>query len=250
MKRAKRLLKAYNELNNAPTSIISHMSLVVIYIIVLSCLYSRLIAVLLHKIDEINTSQNLGYFNMVVVLLIMRSMHTGFFEDKRKGTKNSLRALTIHLPISRKDFMLAQYIGSVSVFLPAFILLISLLVLNTIGIKDIAYQFGLGMITGVFGLTYCLISLEKGLLNYYYIDPRFREVGYLMVAFLWMCINYYIELEDTSRFQVMIDQYQDAVWFKWISCLSGMEGMISMIVILLIGYYCQMRLPIILERRR
>lgn len=250
MKRARRLLEAYNELNNAPTSVISHMSLVVIYIIVLSCLYSRLIAVVLRKMDEVNTSQNLAYFNMVVVLLVIRSIYTGFFEDKREGTKNSLKALTIHLPISKKDFIWAQYIGSLYVFLPAFILLISLIVLNHVGNREGAYQLGLGIITGVFGLTYCIMSLEKGLFNYYYIDPRFREAGYLIITFIWMAMNYFIGLETSNKLEWMISQYPKSLWIKGMCGLSGGLGIIFIIIMLIIGYFFQMKLPIILERRR
>lgn len=250
MKRAWRLLKACRELNNTPTAIIADMSYIIVCVIFFTYLASKIMLILSSRVYELNTGKNLSSFSMMIVLLIIKNIYTGFFEDKRESTKNNLRALTIHLPISKKDFILAQYIGSIYLFLPAFIFMLSLIILSIVGEKSLIYQFELGTVLLGFGLTYSIVSLEKGLLTYYYLDPRIREVSYLAITLLWMMVNYFIEVEETGQVARIVDCKQGRLWFQGICSLGGVNSVFLMLFIILIGYWCQMRLPIMLERRK
>lgn len=250
MKRAWRLLKACRQLNNTPTAIIARMSYIIVYMIFFSYIASKIMLIVSKRIYELNTEKNLSSFSIVIVLLIIKNIYTGFFEDKRESTKNNLRALTMHLPVSKNDFILAQYIGSICLFLPAFIFMLSLIIFSIIGEKSLMYQFELGMVLLGFGLTYSIVSLEKGLLTYYYLDPRIREVSYLAITFLWMMANYFIEIKKIGQAEKILNDNQGQLWFQGICSLGGVNGIVLILFIIMIGYWCQMRLPIMLERRK
>lgn len=251
MQRARRLLKACRILNNTPTAIISHMSCIVIYIIVCTCILMNIAGALLQNPKLASDKQNLSYLSVVIVLLTIRSIYTGFFEDKRQGTKNSLRALTIHLPISKRDFIMAQYIGNLYLFIPAYIMIAFFEISNSINPREMIYQFLYGMVIIGFNLTYCLISLEKGILNYYYVDPRLREAMYLCLTFLWMGINYMIESKGIdSLIKVVLEGRENKLWVLGICKLGQAWGLILVAAALLIGYLCSAKLPVKLERRK
>jgi len=250
MKRARKLLKAYSDLHNSPTAMISRISYVIVYIIALTTVGSSLFALLFRQMNEINNGNNLSGFSMMMVLLIIRNVYMGFFEDKRASTKNNLRALTMHLPISKKDFVLAQYIGSIYLFLPAFFVMVCLIIFSMIAEKSLLYQFELGTVLIAFGITYSATSLEKGMLTYYYLDPRIRELVYSVGTIFWMILNYIIEVEETGQLASIINIGQEPLWFQGICHLGGLYGLPMIGLILFIGYWCQMRLPLILERRK
>ena len=251
MQRARRLLKACRILNNTPTSIISHMSCIVVYIIVCICILLNIAGIFFQDPKFTNDRQNLSYLSVVVVLLTIRSIYTGFFEDKRQGTKNSLKALTVHLPINKRDYIMAQYIGNLYLFIPAYIMVAFFEISNSINQQEVMYQFLYGMIIIGFNITYCLISLEKGMLNYYYVDPRFREAAYLCLTFLWMWINYLVESSgiDTIVNALLVGK-ENELWFMIVCKLGQAWGLILVAVALFMGYLCSAKLPVRLERRK
>lgn len=250
MQRARRLLRAYSILNNTPTFVVSHMSGVVIYIVGIACVLINLVGILIHESQYVNNHSNLSYLSIIIVLLIIRSIYTGFFEDRRKGTKNNLRELTIHLPISRKDFILAQYIGSLYLFAPAFILTICLIMFNLLAQANDVYRFNLGVIILFFNITYSVICLEKGILTCCYIDPRIREMAYLSLTFAWMGVNYMMESGDNQILFKMIVEYHEQLWLHIFCNFGGMGGILLTIVALVGGYLSSVKLPAILERRK
>lgn len=250
MKRARKLLKAYKILNNRPTYIIAYISGIAIYITLGICLINLILTIILGGNKIMDLSNQLFYLSIVMVLLIIRSIYLSFFEDKRKGTKSNLRELTIHLPLNKKEFILASYMSSLQIFLPAFIFVVILIIFNGITENSMRYQFQLGMMILGFGITYIFISLEKGILTYYYMDPRIRELGYTVLAFIWIGTSYLSDDCFTSLIGKMNHSSRGKHLLDVICSISGVNGMLYIIVLLLIGYFCHMRLPQILERSK
>ena len=183
-----------------------------------------------------------------MTLLIIRNINLGFFEDKRGRTKNNLRRLIIHLPLSKKDFIYAQYMSSLQLFFPAFVLVILSMLFNIIEEVAIRHQFELGiMIIGVC-MTYVLISLEKGILTYRYIDPRVREIGYLLLTALWIILNYISDAHPTNFIDEIINNGIGAIWFNSICSMGGRNGIYLIALALLVGHFCHMRLPMLIEK--
>lgn len=235
---------------NTPTFVVSHMSGMVICIVAGACILINLLGIVLHEPQFINTHSNINYLSMIIVLLIIRSIYTGFFEDRRKGTKNNLRELTLHLPISRKDFILAQYIGNLYLFAPAFILTICLIIFNLLGQANEVYRFNLGVIIVFFNITYLMTCLEKGLLTCCYMDPRIRETAYLALTFAWMGVNYIMESGDNQFLYKMIMGYQKECLLHIFRNFGGVGGILLTIAVLVGGYLSSVKLPVILERRK
>ncbi len=250
MRRAKKLLKACKVLNNTPTSVISYVSGIAIYVVVAICFINLILTMVFSREKIISLTEQISYLSIIIVLLIIRNIYTGFFQDKRKGTRKNLLELMIHLPVSKKDFILAQYINSLELFLPAFIFIIILIGFNLLTETMIREQFELGAMILGFGITYILISLEKGLLIYYYVDPRIREFGYLLLTFVWIGINYILEANPNHLIDEILNNGIGEMWFEAISSMSGIGGLVLLIIVLGIGHFCHTKLPEALERSK
>ena len=229
---------------------ISYISGLSIYVTMFICLVNMVIAILFHGIEMINLAEQISYFSIIMILLIIRNIYTGFFEDKRKSTKNNLRALTMHLPVSKKDFILAQYINSIQLFLPAFIFLMILIVFNRMTQSTLQCQFQLGSVILIFALTYILISLEKGIFTYYYIDPRLREISYWILAIIWGWIDYILEMRSGNFIDEIVNNGIGKQWFIVICSFGELKGIFLMIVTFIGGYFCHVKLSEELERSK
>lgn len=245
MRRARKLLSACSKITNTPTVIISQLSAIVIDVLVLFCILSNLFIKGYTRADE---ASNLSIISMIGVFLCIRSIYTVFFEDKRQGTKNSLKALTVHLPINKKDFILAQYLENIYLFLPAFILMTVLIFLNIAQIHTSWYSCLLGVMNILFCITYCLISLEKGLLIHYYVDPRIREIIYIAGAFIWLGINYLLEHDNKDVLWQILSINDSTQTIKLINKLGQGIGFICLILAFIVGYLLGVTLPVVLER--
>jgi len=250
MQRARKLLKACNTLNNTPISVISNVLGVIVFILTGACVISNIYACYKQENPLIWSTTDLSSMSMVIMLSIMRSIYTGFFEDKREGTKNNLRALTIHLPISKKEFILAQFLGDMYLYLPAFVLVSCLLTFNILGDKGEQYTFLLGGMVACFWITYILFSLEKGLCTYYYINPRIREIIYTVFTFMWIGIGYYIESENSNLLVDMVYQNKGTLWVRGISLLGRLGGFLCLGLAFIGGYLLSVKLPLYIERRK
>ena len=89
------------------------------------------------------------------------------------------------------------------------------------------------------------------MLNYYYVDPRFREAAYLCLTFLWMWINYLVESSgiDTIVNALLVGK-ENELWFMIVCKLGQAWGLILVAVALFMGYLCSAKLPVRLERRK
>lgn len=230
-------------------SIISHILGIITLILAAGCIFNNIYGLYTHNMEWIWSITNLSSMSRVIMLLTIRSIYTGFFEDKREGTKNNLRALTVHLPISKQEFILAQFLGNVYVYLPAFVLASCLITFNALGGMSIQYTFLLGVIVACFSATYILFSLEKGLCTYYYINPRIREVIYTLVTFTWIGIGYYIELENGNLLWRTVYQNKKIFWVKGVSWFGGLGGFLCLALAFIGGYILSVKLPLYIERR-
>lgn len=230
-------------------SIISHILGIITLILAAGCIFNNIYGLYTHNIEWIWSITNLSSMSRVIMLLTIRSIYTGFFEDKRQGTKNNLRALTVHLPISKQEFILAQFLGNVYVYLPAFVLACCLITFNALEGMSIQYTFLLGVIVACFSATYILFSLEKGLCTYYYINPRIREVIYTLLTFTWIGIGYYIELENGNLLWRTVYQNKKIFWVKGVSWFGGLGGFLCLALAFIGGYILSVKLPLYIERR-
>lgn len=250
MQRARKLLKACNTLSNTPRSIISNVLGIITIILVGGCIVGNIYGFYKPANEWIYSTTNLSSASMVVMLLTIRSIYTVFFEDKRKGTKNNLRALTVHLPINKQEFILAQFLGDMYVYLPAFVLVSCLITFNVLGRKNVQYTFLLGGIVACFSITYILLSLEKGLCLCYYINPRIREIIYTLFTFIWMGIGYSIEIENSSFLLQIVYQDKSMFWVEGISLLGRLGGFLCLGLAFIGGYILSVKLPLYIERRK
>ena len=250
MQRAKKLLKACNTLNNTHKSIISNVLRCIILILTAGCIISNICAFYKQDDSLIYSTTNFSSMSMVIMLLTIRSIYTGFLEDKREGTKNNLRALTVHLPISKQEFILAQFLGNMYVYLPAFLLVSCLLTFNILTGKNEDYTFFLGNMVVGFSVTYVLVSLEKGLCTYYYINPRIREILYTIFTFIWMGVACYIQLEDSNLLRHIVYQKLGGLWIRDLSSLGRLGGFVCLGLAFIGGYLLSVKLPLYIERRK
>lgn len=249
MQRARKLLKACNTLSSPPISSISHILGIITLILAAGCIFNNIYGFYTHNIERICSITNLSSMSRVIMLLTIRSIYTGFFEDKRQGTKNSLRALTVHLPISKQEFILAQFLGNVYVYLPAFVLASCLIIFNALKGMSIQYTFLLGVIVACFSATYILLSLEKGLCTYYYINPRIREIIYISLTFTWIGIGYYIEVGNGNLLWRAVYQNKQIFGVRGISWFGGLGGFLCLGLAFIGGYILSVKLPLYIERR-
>lgn len=250
MQRARKLLKACKILSNAPMSIISHILGMVVLVLAGGCLFTNIYGFYKSGKEWSHTTDNLLAMSIIIMLLTIRSIYTGFFEDKRQGTKNNLRALTAHLPISKQDFILAQFLGNMYVYLPAFIVASCLIVFNILQSINAQYTFLLGSIVACFSITYILFSLEKGLCTYYYLNPRIREIVYTFFTFIWMSISYYIESQNINNLWSMMYEDRKLLWVRGISSLGRLGGLLCLGLAFIGGYILSVKLPGYIERRK
>ncbi len=250
MQRARKLLKACNTLNNTHRSIISNVLRVIVLILIGGYVISNIYAYYKQDDSLIYSTTNFSSMSMVIMLLIIRSIYTGFLEDKRESTKNNLRALTVHLPISKQEFIEAQFLGNMYAYLPAFVLVSALLTFNILGGKNEDYTFLLGGMVASFSLTYLILSLEKGICTYYYINPRIREMIYIIFTFMWMGIAYYIELENGNSLVHIMYQKEGTLWIRCISSLGRFSGFLCLGLAFIGGYLLNVKLPLYIERRK
>lgn len=250
MRRARKLLKACKTLSNTPMSIISHILGMVVILLAGGCIFTNIYGFYKSGNEWGHTTDNLLAMSIIIMLLTIRSIYTGFFEDKRQGTKNNLRALTVHLPISKQDFILAQFLGNMYVYLPAFIVASCLIVFNILQDINVQYTFLLGSIVACFSMTYILFSLEKGLCTYYYLNPRIREIIYTLFTFIWMSISYYIESQNSNNLWAIAYDNRKLFWVRGISSFGRLGGFLCLGLSFIGGYILSVRLPAYIERRK
>lgn len=250
MRRAKKLLKACKVLNNTPTSVIAEISSIVAYISIIAYLLPNIVVLIFPMKLQDNLPDQLFYFSMVMMMLIMKSIYTSFFTDRRKGTKNNLRELTIHLPLSKKDFVMAHYIRSLEIFFPAFIFLIVAIALNILLDSNLRCEIQLGIMILGFCISYILISLEKGICTYYYVDPRIREVSYMLLAFVWVGIEELLTESLTLYIDKMILSDRGKNCLEFVCSMGELKGIVLILGVVILGYFCQVKLPERLERSK
>lgn len=202
-----------------------------------------------NTLDLVNYKKSLSYISTIMIILVMGSVNTIFSVDRRQGTKKNLSAITMHLPVSKMDFVLAQYMENLYLYLPAFLLIIGIIIFNMIVPHPLLLQFEVGVIILTFSITYVVSALGKGLLTYYYLDPRLRELGYLIFIIIWFVVFLFTQGDRWVLIAQMIEQHMESSWFKWICDLSQIKGLILFLISVMLGYFNYVRIPKILEGR-
>ena len=116
MKRAWKLLKACNTLNNPSSIMISRIMEYITYIMLIMSIQAIIEIIVGNTIDIMNYNKVISYISTIMIILIMRSVNTTFSVDRRLGTKKDLSAITMHLPVSKMDFVLAQYMENLYLY--------------------------------------------------------------------------------------------------------------------------------------
>lgn len=249
MKRACKLLKACRALNNSSTIMISRILCYLTYIMIIMGIETIVMMVIKNELNVFYYNKSLSYISTVMIVLIMRSINTNFSVDRRIGTKKDLRAMTIHLPISKKDYILAQYIENLYLYAPAYILVMGLIIFNMIMKHPLLYQFEVGIIILTFTLTYIVNAVGKATLTIYYLDPRIREVGYIILVTIWISLFLFTQSNRIQMLVGIVESYREEMWFRCICRLSQTSGCVLCLISLAIGYFCYVRMPERLERR-
>lgn len=202
-----------------------------------------------NKIDIMSHNKVISYISTIMIILILRSINTSFSVDRRLGTKKDLSAVTMHLPVSKMDFVLAQYMENLYLYFPAFLLILGIIVANILLPYPTLLRFEGGFIILIFSFTYVVSALGRGILTFYYLDPRVREVGYLLLIVIWFVIFLFTQGDRWSFIIQIIEQYQEALWFKWICDLSQIKGLILFFISVMLGYFNYVKIPKTLEGR-
>lgn len=202
-----------------------------------------------NKIDIMSHNKVISYISTIMIILILRSINTSFSVDRRLGTKKDLSAVTMHLPVSKMDFVLAQYMENLYLYFPAFLLILGIIVANILLPYPTLLRFEGGFIILIFSFTYVVSALERGILTFGYLDPRVREVGYLLLIVIWFVIFLFTQGDRWSFIIQIIEQHQEALWFKWICDLSQIKGLILFFISVMLGYFNYVKIPKILEGR-
>ena len=248
MKRARKLLRAYKELNNNMSTTVSNISVIGVLCMVSIGIFTNIYGLLAQDKRFQGNITTIADIGIVIMLLIICSIYMGYFEDRRDGTKNNLKELTMQLPVSRKEMLTAQYIGMVCVFLPIFLLFIFLNVLNSIQENSFSYSFLLGIQVIGYSFTFCIISAERGLFNVYYVDPRIRECVYASIAVLWMVESYSIQQGEPFNLQQQIEACGLTGLVTGIKYMGYMGGILLLMIVIVIGYLLSVKLPLKIER--
>lgn len=202
-----------------------------------------------NKIDIMSHNKVISYISTIMIILILRSINTSFSVDRSLGTKKDLSAITMHLPVSKMDFVLAQYMENLYLYFPVFLLIVGIIVANILLPYPTLLQFEVGFIILIFSFTYVVSALGRGILTFCYLDPRVREVGYLLLIVIWFVIFLFTQGDRWSFIIQIIEQYQEALWFKWICDLSQIKGLILFFISVMLGYFNYVKIPKILEGR-
>lgn len=248
MKRARKLLRAYRELNNNMSATVSNISVIGVLCMVSIGFLTNIYGLLAQDQRFQGNTSTIIDIGIVIMLLIICSIYMGYFEDRRDGTKNNLKELTMQLPVSRKEMLMAQYIGMLCVFSPIFLLFIFLNILNIMQENSFYYSFLLGVQVIGYSLTFCIISAERGIFNVYYIDPRIRECVYAVIAILWMIESYSIQKEEPLNLQQQIEVYGLTGPVTWIEYMGYVGGILLLMIVVVIGYLLSVKLPLKIER--
>lgn len=249
MKRAWKLLKACNTLNNPSSIMISRIMEYITYIMLIMSAQTIIEMLIQNKIDIISHNKVISYISTIMIILILRSINTRFSVDRRLGTKKDLSAITIHLPVSKMDFVLAQYMENLYLYFPVFLLIIGIIVANILLPHSKLLQFEIGFIILIFSFTYVISALGRGLLTFYYLDPRVRESGYLLLIVIWFMVFLFAQGDRWSFIIQVIEQRQECLWFKWTCSLSQIKGLILVFISVVLGYFNYVKVPKILEGR-
>ena len=249
MKRAWKLLKACNTLNNPSSIMISRIMEYITYIMLIMSIQAIIEMIVGNTIDIMNYNKVISYISTIMIILIMRSVNTTFSVDRRLGTKKDLSAITMHLPVSKMDFVLAQYMENLYLYFPAFLLIVGIIVANILLPHPILLQFEVGFIVLIFSFTYVVSALGSGILTFYYLDPRVREAGYLVPIVIWFAVFLFTQGDRWLFIIQIIEQHQGCLWFKWICDLSQTKGLILFFISVMLGYFNYVRIPKMLEGR-
>lgn len=121
---------------------------------------------------------------------VARSIYTGFTEVKKESGKSNFRAWAIQLPVTKEDVIKAQFIDLLFCTLPAFAMVIYIILSAQFLEVSRAFEIYIGALVTLLSILFLGACLEKGLCTYFFISNRIREIYYVLIGLMGTWIIY------------------------------------------------------------
>ncbi len=245
MKRAKQLLEASkimmditNQKESSQYSVVAY--LFAICIIVCTIMSTQSETVNIKKAMDLQFKA-IQCSALMMGLNIIRTLYTGFTEDKRIGSKNSFKQFAIQLPVIKEDFMRAQFIDSMTSILPSIIALGFMIIANIVKERNTVMYVYTGLGVMIFLGLVIIQGVERGISNYKCFNMPLKYCFYVCtLAIIVICVlstkgegtHFILSMQEKSNWLVSFSRF-----------FGGFGGICSMLLGIMLNYICTLKVP-------
>ncbi len=252
MKRAKKLLRAskiildrYNQKESFQLKLVSYIYVILIIIYTIK-------STMVEKVNLKEAMQIQFAVVQISIAIIAVSpgicIYTGFTEDTRVYCKNSFRQLAIQLPVSKYDFMKAQFMDSMIGFSSSIIAMCFMLITNIVfeRSEEICTYVGLGVV--FFFIILVIQGIERGISNAIVVNMTIKYCFYVGIL---LVVGLVVLSTKRQEINVMLMLEKKTMWLVYLCRrLDGVWGGLTLALGIAINYVCTFKIPYLINKLR
>ena len=187
---------------------------------------------------------------MVIGYGIARSIYTGFTEVKKDSAKSNFRVFAAQLPVTKEDIIKAQFLDILQCILPAVLMLVYMIIMTASLKTENSLSIYIGVLVAFLIVLFLMVCIEKGVFTYFFINNRVREVVYVAFAML-SALVIFVSQDFSKGVEGYLDtahslENTNSLYYvaQGLNFLGGIGGIVSLLLMGIIGYYLSCYIPI------